>query len=140
MSEKTLIIHPGTIEHEIAYNTGLSAGEIEAGQGALDLIARTIQAAENLVITDNLAMGVDGRIESPVLDGDVYLLVQDDLGVTRDCVKEGDQATIMGAYANVCGAIVQDILAEMDVESELDEVGAWTIPGVRQRAICLNTK
>ena len=140
MTEKTLIIHPGTIEYEIAHNEKLTSGEIQRGEAALRLIKETIDNAVSLVITDQEPAHRNGRLKSAVLNGDVYLLIQDDLVVARDCVHRGDTVTIMGAYANVCCDIVKGLVDDVVGNAEIHPIGAWTISNVRERALGLRTK
>lgn len=137
MAEKTLIIHPGTIEFEIAQNGLLTQDEISKGEVALRIIKQAIDTAESLVITDQVSANRNGRLKFSKLNGDVYLLIQDELVVVQDCVSRGDNVRIMGAYANVCCAIVEDLIGGIVDNVYIDQEGAWTISNVRQRAIGL---
>lgn len=111
-----------------------------AGQLALSIIKAVLDSADHLVITDQLPAKGNGRLKQPVLNGDAYLLIQDDLIVTKDCVEEGDSVVIMGAYANVCCAIVEGLVGDKASSVSIHSTGAWTIANVRDRAIGLKRR
>jgi hypothetical protein len=107
---------------------------------ALAVIKAIIDSADSLIITDELPAQRNGRLKQSALNGDVYLLIQDDLAVSMDCVEEGDNVTIMGAYANVCCAIVEGLVGDLADSVNIHQIGAWTIANVRDRALGLRRR
>lgn len=126
MTERKFIIHPGSIEKDLA--SGMLSPEDKAkAEEVLRVIRQTIQGAKNLITTDDLPLSTKewGRLAEPRLNGDVYVLSEDDVIFIRDCVVSGDEVEIMGAYTGICVKMAAVVARETGAVVKVSKEGVF---------------
>ncbi len=96
--EKTIVIHPGCVDSELAEDQRhpfLTDDERQKLGLVSALSKRKIEKAKKLVVLDNAD-------ENTPKDGDVYLLEKESTDLVRHAINQGNKATIMGAYSDIC--------------------------------------
>ena len=98
MPHKDIIIHHGEITKQLSLPNLLESASSQIAI-AHQLIENLIQGATSLVITDDIPCppGII-HFNHPVLNGDVYVLRDDNTSFLRDCISPLDDITVYGAY------------------------------------------
>ena len=135
MAEKTFIIHPSIIQKDLLRSNLPDLDRLNA-EVALTVIQSTLASATNLVVADDLPLqGNMFRLETPAMNGDVYLLRQSDPGVVQDCVQPGDKVKLMGAFTGICLGWADDAARDGGVtDVTISPLGAYDRPPIHRKA------
>jgi hypothetical protein len=102
MAEKKVVVHPGRIMAELQ-RKNISPRRRGYLENAMQVIDSTLNSAHRLVVTEDIPVRPGSlTLGKKYLDGDVYLLREDNTTFLRDCVQEGDDVEVFGAYRRIC--------------------------------------
>lgn len=123
MAEKKVIIHPDCIKNELRRKNVSSERRVDL-ENALSLIKSTLRNAKNLVITDNIPLKRGTfALDRKYLEGDIYLLREDDPVFLKDCVQSGDEVEVYGAYRDYCIKFAVDCIKSTGATVKISEKG-----------------